>query len=107
MVEQIDRIAELVGLTSRQVEAIGRYARGLEALGEMSRADIQDLVNARAQDWTQQRAQTIARTETVNAASSGQQARWDQELREGLLDHASTRRPRIRRGWRLRSLSGN
>ena len=88
--EQIDTLAKLVGLTPTQVDSVTRYEEGLRQAGEKP-ARIAKLVQKRTNELRQRRAEAIARTETINAASAGQQARWEQAAREGLIDESFAR----------------
>ena len=90
---QIADIAQLVGLTPTQAAAMARFREGLQASG-ISGKRIQELIAQRAKAWHLQRAETIARTETINSVMLGQEERWKQAARDGLLDVT-----RLRRFW--------
>ena len=93
--QQISEIAELVGLTPRQAESLAHFRQGLVEAGEKP-GRVQELVERRAQAIRRLRAESISRTEGLNAAHLGQQQRWEQSAREGLLDPT-----RLRRFWIL------
>ena len=93
--QQINEIAELVGLTPRQAESLARFRQGLLDAGEKP-GRVQELVERRAQTVRRMRAESISRTEGLNAAHLGQQQRWEQSVRDGLLDPT-----RLRRFWIL------
>lgn len=83
---------DVVGLTPRQAQALERYREGLLA-SETPPAQVERLVAQRAEALLQQRLETIARTETMDAANAGQQALWEQAARDGLLPDT------LRRFW--------
>jgi len=94
--EQADLIADILmdvaGVTERQAIAIMNYRAALKTKG-MDPARINKLVRAMRDRAIQQRAEVIARTETVAAANAGVQATWDEMRQQGILpDH-------IRRQW--------
>src|SRR5262249_43928436 len=91
-VQQLAEIRALVGLTEGQAASVARYRQGLIEAGHTP-AQIQRLVTQRASVLRQQRAERIARTETVAAAALGQQALWEQQVREGVLPVG------VRRQW--------
>jgi hypothetical protein len=117
--EQARQIKSLIGLTERQAAAVTNFRRLLEA-GDSdaltrelrdhrfdatlrsafreSRQLTQDQINTMVQRYADRaltmRAETIARTETINAARLGTQAAWRQAGEKGLLQHN-----RIRQGW--------
>lgn len=82
---QARTLRDLVGLTSRQAESVVRFEASLFADG-MSPERITRLVTRRTAQLLRQRAELIARTETIRAASAGQQLLWEQAARQGLLD---------------------
>jgi len=82
--QQLQEIAALIGLTPRQAQSLSRYREGLQAAG-VSPSRIQALVTRRAEALRLQRAEVIARTETSRAAHAGEQARWEQAVRAGLV----------------------
>ena len=93
--QQADLIAEILmevaGLTERQALALQNYRRGLEAKG-VQPADIARFAQAQRDRYIRQRAEMIARTETVAAANGGQQATWQEAVREGFLPPDAKRR---------------
>lgn len=74
----------LVGLTSRQADSLVRYSAGLTADG-VSPARADELIARQTQRLIRRRAMTIARTETINAASTGQHLLWQQARAQGLV----------------------
>jgi hypothetical protein len=87
-------IRELVGLTPRQAESVVRYHAGLLAEG-MPASRVETLVARQTQRLIRRRAEAIARTETISAASAGQHLLWQQAQAQGLVD------AQIRRWWIL------
>lgn len=117
--EQARQIRQLVGLTENQAAAVTNYRRLLtandpEALARelrdrrfdpsvrsalrdrtpLPKAQIDTMVQRYADRMLANRAETIARTETINAARLGTQAAWRQAGEKGLLSHN-----KIRQGW--------
>jgi hypothetical protein len=78
-------IRHTIGLNQRQVSAIGNYRAGLVADG-VDPARIERLVARKATRSLNDRALTIARTETMSAANHGQQLLWGEMRSRGLLD---------------------
>jgi SPP1 gp7 family putative phage head morphogenesis protein len=77
-------IRTVIGLTSRQAKAVARRRAELARTGT-SQAAIDKAVDRYAAQLLRQRAMTIARTETMTAANSGQLAVWQNAQRKGLL----------------------
>lgn len=77
-------IRGLVGLTERQAESVYRYRQSLIAEG-MSPVEATSRALARAERLIQLRARTIARTETIAAATAGQLASWRSAMNRGML----------------------
>lgn len=85
-------IRGLVGLTPRQAASLVRYSAGLTADG-VSPARAETLLARQTQRLIRRRAITIARTETIDAASAGQHLLWQQARTQGLVG------PELRRYW--------
>lgn len=117
--EQARQIKQLVGLTENQVAAVSNYRRLLEAGDSdaltrelrdhrfdptvrgairegvaLPKGQVDTMVQRYADRMLAMRAETIARTETINAARLGTQAAWTQAGENGLLSHN-----KIRQGW--------
>lgn len=117
--EQARQIKQLVGLTERQAGAVSNYRRLLEAGdsgalerelrdhrfdpsvrrairegNKLSPEQVDNLVQRYADRMLTMRAETIARTETINASRLGAQAAWTQAAEGGLLQ-----RHQLRQGW--------
>ena len=90
---QAHEIRQLVGLTPTQAETVQHFREGLVTAGEPA-GRVASLVDQRAAVLIRQRALAIARTETITAASQGQQMAWQASARTGLLDLQ-----RFRRHW--------
>lgn len=87
------QVRALTGLTPRQVGQVERYREGLIARG-ITGDKLVARVERKAGQLLRQRAELIARTESITAAAAGQQQLWEAAEREGLLD-----RGRARRAW--------
>lgn len=88
-----DRAAMDRGLRDRRSDR--RLNRALGAEGEgLDDDEIDRLVNFYQNKMLNARAETIARTETINAAQAGQQIAWEQASENGLLS-----RTHVRQGW--------
>jgi hypothetical protein len=87
-------LREIVGLTPRQAASVVRYHAGLVEEG-LSTSRVDALVTRQTQRLIRARAATIARTETISAASAGQYLLWQQAQAQGLVD------AEIRRWWIL------
>lgn len=83
-----DEIISHIGLLPNQVAAAENYRADLEKQG-MAPAKIDKTVQLYEYRLLQYRANTIARTETINAAAAGQQFYWDSAVKDGLLDKAA------------------
>lgn len=79
-------IRPMLGLTARQVQAV---ARRRAALFQAGVKDIDKRIERYAAKLLRQRAQTIARTETIAAATEGQLAAWKAAQQRGLLDSSA------------------
>jgi SPP1 gp7 family putative phage head morphogenesis protein len=77
-------IQPLIGLTSRQANAVLRHYADLVRQG-LSRATAQRMARLYAQKLRRGRALTIARTETISAASRGQLTAWRVAQTQGRL----------------------
>lgn len=84
-------VRALTGLTPRQVGQIERFREGLIARG-LQGDKLVARVERKAAQLLRQRAELIARTESITAAAAGQQALWEAAEREGLLDSGRARR---------------
>jgi hypothetical protein len=88
---QARQIRPLIGLTDRQAIAVLNYRASLEGSG--IRADrIDALVGRYARKKLTERAEMIARTETMAASNAGQDALWMQMRDAGLLNPAALRK---------------
>lgn len=85
--EQARRIKGVIGLTRMQAQAITRYSEGLRQAGH-SEKQVERLRKLYHQRSVNYRAETIARTETINASVAGQQQLWGQAVRAGNLSAA-------------------
>lgn len=116
--EQARQIKAMIGLTDNQAAAVDNFRSALErgdrsalgralrdkrfdptlrrATGEAATVKLQpeqiDRMVERYRDrMLRYRAETIARTETINASNLGAQAAWGQAADHGLLDRSATR----------------
>ena len=86
-------IRQMVGLTTQQTEVLAAYRHRLEQAGTAA-ARTNALVERKAQQALRRRAATIARHESIAAASAGQHQLWEEAEQQGLWDD-----DRIRRFW--------
>lgn len=84
-------IRGVVGLHPRQALALDRYAQGL--VGKVTPNRAASLTAQYRNRLIRERAETIARTELLDAANHGQQLAWEQAAREGLIS------PDVERVW--------
>lgn len=91
MTQMMRDLEAFVGLTPRQTDALETLRQRLLDAGK-TRAQAQAQVERAARRALQLRVENIARTESIWAASSGQDALWREAERQGTLDRASFRR---------------
>lgn len=84
-------IKGLIGLDARREGALLNYAQGLLDQGVTGQAYERAMARRRAL-YLRQRAETIARTETLRAAKEGQREAWGEAVSQDLLDPEATRR---------------
>lgn len=84
-------IKELMGLTPRQVRAMNNHRAMLISEGRTPKQVI-ELTRRFKNRQLKFRAQMIARTETIRAASAGQKELWDQAAEQGLIDPVTARK---------------
>lgn len=89
--DQAKQIMQVVGLTTRQANAVGNYRSALEEEGREG-DQVDRMVDAYQNRVLRQRANNIARTETIRASNAGQTMAWDQAADKGLLNRGSMRR---------------
>jgi hypothetical protein len=89
--ELYESIRSNIGLTERDLEAVKRRA---ELLGEQGyqKEDIDDMVSTYRGDKLDQRAELIARTETISAQAKGREEAWQLAQDSGQL-------PPVERVW--------
>jgi SPP1 gp7 family putative phage head morphogenesis protein len=79
-------IRDVIGLDPRRAQAVANYR---ESLGD--RADVADLTSKYANELLAERAEAIARTETMEALNEGQLEAWRDAQEEGLLSEDATK----------------
>ena len=84
-------IRDVVGLTERQALAVDNLRRELVEQG-VPIPEITRRTNQYADRLLADRAETIARTETIKAANVGQELLWQEAVENGLIDPARTRK---------------
>jgi len=89
--EQAKKIMQHIGLTERQSQAVENFRRRLIEDG-VSKAEADRRAEAYAKRLLRDRAETIARTETMMASNEGQREAWRQVVEEGLLDETEFER---------------
>ena len=78
-----------IGLNERQAGALLRFGEGLTQQGVTGSA-WERAVSRQEQRYLKQRAEMIARTETIRAAQQGQLEAWNEAAGEGLLEPERT-----------------
>jgi SPP1 gp7 family putative phage head morphogenesis protein len=81
------RLQDSIGLTPQGAQALSTFEQGMLADG-VAPGVAASRASSYAERLRRQRAETIARTETLNAANAGQQALWNEAGRVGLVDRA-------------------
>lgn len=84
------QLRDRIGLDERSTTALANFERGLSEQG-IKQATIDKRVSDYADRLRRQRAERIARTETLNAANLGQMYLWENAVRDGLLDVSRTK----------------
>ncbi|MBC7340900.1 MAG: hypothetical protein H5U02_00340 [Clostridia bacterium] len=82
--EQAKQIRQMIGLDPRRAAALANYERAQLGQG-IDPAEVQKRVDKYREKLLKQRAQMIARTETIAAACEGQREAWRQAVDSGLL----------------------
>ena len=82
--EQAKMLKDLIGLTQRDQQLLKQYREALIAHG-LDDATVQKLVQEMHDKKLANRAENIARTETIDAANEGQRLAWIQAKKDGLL----------------------
>ena len=90
---QAREIRQLIGLSRRDATAADNFLRGLleTATTEGQEAAALRRFEVYQRRLLRNRAETIARTETIRAANMGQRAAWDKAADIGLLDRSTVR----------------
>lgn len=83
-------IHDLVGLTAAQGQAALKYRRELVASG-LAPAKVNVKVEQYADELLDRRAETIARSEIMDALNTGQAEAWTQAQDEGVLSDEATK----------------
>lgn len=83
--ETAREIRQYIGLTVRQTKSILNYQRILDESGR-SVSRVNEMVDSQIRRVIRRRAETIARTETIDAANQGQLLHWDDMISQGYLD---------------------
>lgn len=83
-------IRELIGLTSAQAQAVLKFREQMKKQG-LTQAKIDAAAEKYSTRLLKDRAESIARTEIMDALNAGQQAAWEQAQAEGLLSPNATK----------------
>jgi len=78
-------IKEMVGLTERDANTALKYWKTVAMDGTRSVSAANKMAETYEKKLLRRRAENIARTETINAASRGSQYAWEEARAEGLL----------------------
>lgn len=84
-------VREIVGLTQRQSGAVDNLRKKLTSKG-VAKKLIEKKVKSYSHRLLVYRSNNISRTETLRAASMGQQSLWTQNAKIGLIDRNTTKR---------------
>jgi SPP1 gp7 family putative phage head morphogenesis protein len=84
-------LRRVIGLTERQAGSVEAFGQRLAEQG-LGAEEIASRSDRYAQALLRQRAQMIARTETIASANEGQQAAWREAKAQGLIEEDRTRR---------------
>lgn len=88
--EAANNILPLIGLTSAQAAAVQKYRAQLITNG-LSLVNVRDQVEVYADTLLESRADTIARSEIMDALNNGQQLAWEQAQEDGILSTDATK----------------
>lgn len=88
--EAAEAIHDLIGLTAAQGQAASKYRQQLKDNG-LDLATIDEKTQEYADELLDRRAETIARSEIMDALNSGQNEAWSQAQDEGLLSEDATK----------------
>lgn len=77
-------ISRTIGLDARRAQAVVKFANNLDP--ELSDKRFQAAIDRYANRMLMDRAETIARTEIMEASNSGLEEQWREAIRTGLLD---------------------
>jgi len=83
--ENAANIKESLGLNAKQMKALNKYRATLKQQG-VSQQAYQKMTDRYKTTLLKQRANTIARTETIQAACEGQRQIWEQAADDGSID---------------------
>ena len=86
--ETAREIRQHIGLTEYQMQSVVNYQAELDQSGR-SKRDIDNMVDSYIRKKIRQRANTIARTETMKAANMGQQLHWNDMITLGYLNKSA------------------
>lgn len=89
--QQARKIIQHIGLTERQSRAVENFRRRQLEAG-VSRTEADRRAEAYAKRLLRDRAENIARTETMMASNEGQREAWRQATEQGLIDEAEMER---------------
>ncbi len=79
------KIRQYIGLTEKDAEAVLNYWRKLSQEADLTAQRVNDMADTYARKLIKERAETIARTETINAAAEGQRKLWENAASGGSL----------------------
>lgn len=88
------RLQSVVGLSRRYTQAVLTYTQSISKSGKVPPSVVTELSATYAKRLARQRAEMIARTESLRAAVKGQQLLWQQQIEAGTLNP-----DRIRQVW--------
>lgn len=95
------QIRDVIGLRPDQEKALANYQQRLELAGKMNQQQISKAVERYAKRLLAERADVIARTETMRAVNAGQNLAWQEAEQRELLAPGTRRRWLVTRDDRL------
>lgn len=79
------KIRQYIGLTEKDSRAVLNYWKKLSQESDLSAKQVNDMADSYARKLLRDRAETIARTETINASANGQRKLWEKAAANGDL----------------------
>jgi hypothetical protein len=84
-------LRQVVGINNQQTVSFNNYGAGLQQRGDLPPAQVEHLTEQYRRRLLTQRAETIARTEAINASMTAQLSQWREQAEVGLLQADRTK----------------